>query len=171
MVFNVKISAILASYSVFLGLSHVNMLSNFWLIFACLSSSCPSNSQISLKKRKCPCLALKIVESWVLEAHPCPTLYPTFSGFPGGLEGKESTCQYRIPRLNPWVGKIPWREEWANQFKYPCLENSMDRGAWWATVHEFAFLVTWKNLSCLHHYRFSKSKVSPTTPILSIASL
>ena len=22
-----------------------------------------------------------------------------------------------------------------NPFQYPCLENSMDRGAWWATVH------------------------------------
>ena len=23
-----------------------------------------------------------------------------------------------------------------NPFQYSCLENSMDRGAWWATVHE-----------------------------------
>ena len=22
-----------------------------------------------------------------------------------------------------------------NAFQYPCLENPMDRGAWWATVH------------------------------------
>ena len=22
-----------------------------------------------------------------------------------------------------------------NPLQYPCLENSMDRGAWWATVH------------------------------------
>ena len=22
-----------------------------------------------------------------------------------------------------------------NPFQYPCLENPMDRGAWWATVH------------------------------------
>ena len=22
-----------------------------------------------------------------------------------------------------------------NRFKYPCLENPMDRGAWWAKVH------------------------------------
>ena len=43
---------------------------------------------------------------------PPSTLYLTFSGFLGGLEGKESTCQYRRPRFNPWVGKIPWRGEW-----------------------------------------------------------
>ena len=25
-----------------------------------------------------------------------------------------------------------------NQLQYSCLENPMDRGAWWATVHEVA---------------------------------
>ena len=25
-----------------------------------------------------------------------------------------------------------------NPLQYPCLENSMDGGAWWATVHEIA---------------------------------
>ena len=25
-----------------------------------------------------------------------------------------------------------------NSLQYSCLENSMDRGAWWATVHGFA---------------------------------
>ena len=29
-----------------------------------------------------------------------------------GLSGKESTCQYRRLRFDPWVGKIPWRREW-----------------------------------------------------------
>jgi hypothetical protein len=30
------------------------------------------------------------------------------------------------------------REEHGNPFQYSCLENSMDRGAWWATVHRVA---------------------------------
>ena len=43
--------------------------------------------------------------------------------------------QYRTPRFNPWVGKVPWRREWVTQ--YSCLENSMDRGAWQAPwVHK-----------------------------------
>ena len=25
-----------------------------------------------------------------------------------------------------------------NPLQYPCLENLMDRGAWWAAVHEVA---------------------------------
>ena len=31
-----------------------------------------------------------------------------------------------------------------NPLQYFCLENSMDRGAWWTTVHEIA-----KNWTCL----------------------
>ena len=35
---------------------------------------------------------------------------------------------------DPWVGKIPSRKAWQpTQDSY--LENPMDRGAWWATVH------------------------------------
>ena len=33
-----------------------------------------------------------------------------------------------------WVGKLPWRGN-GNPFQYSCLENSMNRGAWRATVH------------------------------------
>ena len=29
----------------------------------------------------------------------------------------------------------PLEQETANPFQYSCLENPMDRGAWWATVH------------------------------------
>ena len=38
--------------------------------------------------------------------------------FPGGSVGKENACnigdrlQYRRPRFDPWVGKIPWRKKW-----------------------------------------------------------
>ena len=44
--------------------------------------------------------------------------------------GKESTCQCRRHRFDPWVGKIPWRRNW----QYSCLKNPKDRGTWWATV-------------------------------------
>ena len=30
------------------------------------------------------------------------------------------------------------REGNGNPLQYSCLENPMDRGAWWATVHEVA---------------------------------
>ena len=40
--------------------------------------------------------------------------------------------QCRRPGFDPWVGKIPWKMN-GNPLQYPCLDNSMDRGAWWAT--------------------------------------
>ena len=41
------------------------------------------------------------------------------------------------PRFNPCVGKIPVAGN-GNPLQYSCLENLMDRGAWWGTVHEVA---------------------------------
>ena len=34
----------------------------------------------------------------------------------------------------PTLGISP-REENGHPLQYSCLENSMDKGAWWATVH------------------------------------
>ena len=38
-------------------------------------------------------------------------------------------------KFNPWVGRSS-EEGNGNPLQYSCLENHMDRGAWWATVHE-----------------------------------
>ena len=56
---------------------------------------------------------------------------------PDGVSGKESACQCRRCkrcRFNPWTGEFPWSGRW-QPLQYPCLENSIDRGAWQATVH------------------------------------
>ena len=34
----------------------------------------------------------------------------------------------------PGLGRSPGEEN-GNALQYSCLENSMDRGAWWAIVH------------------------------------
>ena len=71
----------------------------------------------------------------------CPTTLSRFSkvklGFPGGSDGKESACHGGDLGLIPGSGRPPGEGN-GNTFQYSCLENSMDRGAWWATVHEFA---------------------------------
>ena len=36
-------------------------------------------------------------------------------------------------------------EENGNPLQYSCLENSMDRGAWWATVHGVTKNQSWLN--------------------------
>jgi len=33
-------------------------------------------------------------------------------GLPRCLSSKESACQGRRPRFDPWVRKIPWRSKW-----------------------------------------------------------
>ena len=51
-------------------------------------------------------------------------------GFPGGSEGKESTCH---------AGDLGWEdpleEGMATHSSILDWKNPMDRGAWWATVH------------------------------------
>ena len=58
-------------------------------------------------------------------------------GLPWWLSGKESACQCRRRRFDPWVGKIPWRRKWQPTPVF-FLENSMDWEAWQATVHGVA---------------------------------
>ena len=59
------------------------------------------------------------------------------SGLPRWLSDKESACQCRRHRryeIDPLVRKIPWSGKWQPAL-CSCLENSMDRGSWWVTVH------------------------------------
>ena len=55
-------------------------------------------------------------------------------GFPSGSENKASACNAGDPGSIPGLGRCP-REANGNPLQYSCLENPMDRGAWWATVH------------------------------------
>ena len=57
-----------------------------------------------------------------------------YSGFPGGSDGKESTCNVGDPGSIPGSGRSPGE---GNEYplQYPCLEDPMDKGAWQAIVH------------------------------------
>ena len=55
-------------------------------------------------------------------------------GFPGGSDGKESACNAGDMGLIAGSGRSLGVEN-GNPLQYSCLENSMDRGAWWATDH------------------------------------
>ena len=57
-----------------------------------------------------------------------------YLGFPGGSDGKESACSVGDLGSIPGFGKSPGEGN-DNSLQYSCLENSMDRGAWWAAVH------------------------------------
>ena len=58
-------------------------------------------------------------------------------GFSGGTGGKESTLNAGDLGLIPGSGRSPG-EGSGNPLQYSCLENPMNRGAWWATVHGVA---------------------------------
>ena len=42
-----------------------------------------------------------------------------------------------------WVWSLAWQDPHGNPFQYSCLENSMNRGAWQATLHGVAESRTW----------------------------
>ena len=62
---------------------------------------------------------------------------PHLLGFPGGSDGKESACNAGDLSSIPGSGRSP-REESGYPLQYSCLENPVDGGPWWATVHRVA---------------------------------
>ena len=57
----------------------------------------------------------------------------------GGSDGKESTHNAGDPGSIPGLERSPGEGN-VNSLQYSCLENSMHREAWWATVHGVAEL-------------------------------
>ena len=64
--------------------------------------------------------------------------------FPGCPDGKGSAYNVGDPGSIPGPGRSP-REGNDNPPQYSCLENPMDGGAWWATVH--GVTKSWTRLS------------------------
>ena len=62
-------------------------------------------------------------------------VYYIAQGFPGGSDSKESACNAGDLGLIPGSGSYRGEGN-GNPLQYSCLENSMDRGARWATIHE-----------------------------------
>ena len=58
----------------------------------------------------------------------------TERGFPCSTVGKEFACNAGDLGLIPGSGRAPGEGN-GNVLQYSCLENSMDREAWWALVH------------------------------------
>ena len=58
-------------------------------------------------------------------------------GFPGGSNSKESTCNAGDTGSIHVSGRSTGEGN-GNPLQYSCLENSMDKGAWQATVHGVA---------------------------------
>ena len=87
----------------------------------------------------CPMLSDVLKDQkWVKD----PPLYllNKYPGFAGGANAKEPVCQCRrLKDINLILGsgRSPG-EGHDNPLQYSCLENPMDKGAWWATVYGVA---------------------------------
>ena len=78
--------------------------------------------------------------------HDCATSLSFPSGFPGGSEVKASASNAGDMGLIPGSGRSPGEGN-GNPLQYSCLENPIDGGAWWATVH--GVTKSWTRLSDL----------------------
>ena len=70
-------------------------------------------------------------------------------GLPCSSDSKESACNTEGSGLIPGLGRS-CGEGNGNSLQYSCLENPIDRGAWWATGHGVAELDTTGQLT-LHY--------------------
>ena len=76
-------------------------------------------------------------------------------GLPRWLSGKESASnagEARDSGLIPGWGRLPGVGN-GNLLQYSCLKTSMDREAWWATVHGVA-----KKLDTIRHTHINAKK-------------
>ena len=88
-----------------------------------------------IKMAKSLCCSLETVTTLLISCTP-------IQGFPGGSDGKESAWNAGD------LGSIHGLRRSAGEgngypLQYSCLENPMDRGAWWATVHGVTKSRTW----------------------------
>ena len=71
--------------------------------------------------------------------------------FPGGSDAKASACNAGDPASIPGSGRSSGEEN-GYPFQYSRLENSIDRGAWQATVHRVTKSQTGLRDQCTHTY-------------------
>ena len=72
---------------------------------------------------------------YLLFCHPHCDVYRVLYWW---LSGKETACNVGKPGLIPGEGN-------GYPLQHSCLENSVDRGAWWAAVHGIA--KSWNQVS------------------------
>ena len=94
------------------------------------SPHCFAKDQLAVTKRKEPSYAV---------------------GDLGGSDAEESACSAGGPGSIPGSGRSPGGGN-GNLLQYSCLENPMDRGAWWALVHGVTELDATEQLHSLSLY-------------------
>ena len=78
----------------------------------CLTSEVPQYNLLLLLKWDLSFYFLELLSSYHRERFGILHNSNGQGGLPRWLRGKESTCQCRRCRFDPWIGKIPWRRKW-----------------------------------------------------------
>ena len=85
-------------------------------------------------RHSCPCEPLPPWENTHTYTHTHAHTHILQWGFPDGSSGKEFTCSVGDAGSIPGLGRSSGRGN-SNPLQYSYLENPIDRGDWWATVH------------------------------------
>ena len=83
---------------------------------------------------------------------------------------KKSACSARDQGLILGLRRSPGEGN-GNPFQYSCLENSMDRGAWWATVHRVAESDMTEQLTHTHTHAHTHTGTLKTNSHYSFSSV
>ena len=82
-------------------------------------------------------------------------------GFPSASYDKQSACNAKDPGVIPGLGRYTGEGK-DYPLQYSCLDNSMDRGAWWATAHG----VTKSQTQLSNTFTFLCYTVVPFSPVI-----
>ena len=91
------------------------------------------------------CVRFRCTAKWLGYTYTCT------HGSPGGSVGKESACNVGDLGSIPGLGRSPGEGN-GNLLQYSCLQNSIDRGAWWITVHRVT--KSWTQLRDWHTHMY-----------------
>ena len=102
-------------------------------------------------------------------------LHIVYGSVPGGSDGKGFACHVGDLGLIPGSGRSPGEGN-GYPFQYSCLESSVDRGAWQATIHgvpkSWTWLSNWRFHFCgSFHVELNSVKRDHLTPILKIGTV
>ena len=103
-------------------------------------SSCSKRLSTSFKKKTHTLSLLKtemLATAWMNIPQNLYIIEVTNSDFPGGSDSKAPAYNVGDPGSIPGSGRSPGEGN-GNPLQYSCLDNPMDGGAWWATVHRVA---------------------------------
>ena len=85
----------------------------------------------------------------------CSRLWSWLKQCPGSSDGKVSAYNAGDLGSIPGSGRSPGERN-GTPLRYSCLENPMDQGAWWATVHRVA--KSWTRLSDFTSLHFTSKQ-------------